>query len=127
MIRLSQAVRTQPLDSRLAHEAPGRAMPTGPDRQRTLRINLDISAQLMRRRRSKNTITPENVIDILNDAEVRFLLAGAHAMSAWANEPRNTLDVDVLVASRHVKVATRALTEAFPRLITYWRALLACV
>ncbi len=70
----------------------------------------------MRRSRSKKTITPEHVIDILNDADVRFLLAGAHAISAWANEPRNTLDVDVLVASRHVKAATRALTEAFPRL-----------
>lgn len=100
----------------LAHEAPLRAIPSGAGRQRTLRINLGVSSFLMRNHKSKNAVTPENVIDVLNDARVRFLLAGAHSISAWANEPRYTQDVDVLVAARHIKVATRALSQAFPRL-----------
>ena len=64
----------------------------------------------------KNFITPEAVVDVLNAAGVRFMLAGAHAISGWTNEPRATDDVDVLVATRHVRAAVRALQKAYPRL-----------
>jgi hypothetical protein len=64
----------------------------------------------------KHFISPEAVIDVLNAAGVRFMLAGAHAIGGWTNEPRTTQDVDVLVATRHVRTAIRAIQAAYPRL-----------
>src|SRR5262249_8671239 len=64
----------------------------------------------------KNFITPEEVIDVLTAAGVRFLLAGAHAVGGWANESRVTQDIDVLVASRQGRAAVRALRAGLPHL-----------
>jgi hypothetical protein len=76
---------------------------------------LTISTALSRRY-VRNFITPEAVIDVLTAAGVRFLLAGAHGIGGWMNEPRTTQDVDVLVATRHLRAAVKALRAAFPRL-----------
>jgi hypothetical protein len=61
-------------------------------------------------------ISPEAVIDLLNAAGIRFMLAGAHATSGWMNESRYTEDVDVLVASRQVRATIRTIQRAFPHL-----------
>jgi hypothetical protein len=52
----------------------------------------------------------------LNKAGISFVLAGAYGLSGWLKKPRATQDVDVIVAAKHIKKATRVLLEAFPRL-----------
>ncbi|MGH7171552.1 MAG: hypothetical protein ACRELF_02370 [Gemmataceae bacterium] len=63
-----------------------------------------------------NLIIPLEVIRVLNEAKVRFMLLGAHGVGGWTREPRATKDVDVLVAARGHKKAVRALLTAFPHL-----------
>src|SRR3954454_4563925 len=63
-----------------------------------------------------NAITPRDVIAVLNEAGVRFMLAGLHGIAGWLREPRATQDVEVIVAARGLKKAVRALTTAFPHL-----------
>jgi len=63
-----------------------------------------------------NLITPQEVIRVLNEAKVRFMLLGAHGVGGWTREPRATKDVDVLVAARSHNKAVRALLTAFPHL-----------
>jgi hypothetical protein len=75
--------------------------------------NLAISTALSRHY-VKHFIAPEAVIDVLNAAGVRFMLAGAHAIGGWMNEARTTQDVDVLVSARHVRKAMRAIRAAYP-------------
>src|SRR5260370_2985399 len=59
---------------------------------------------------------PLDIIRILNDAGVRFVLIGTHALGGWMNKPRTTHDVDVLVGARGHKKAVSALLKAFPAL-----------
>jgi hypothetical protein len=59
---------------------------------------------------------PLDIIHILNDTGVRFMLIGTHALGGWMNKPRTTHDVDVLVAARGHKKAVNALLAAFPDL-----------
>ncbi len=63
-----------------------------------------------------DTITPLQVIRILNRAKVRFVLMGAYAIVGWTKKPRATEDVDILVAARGVRKAVRELQAAFPQL-----------
>jgi hypothetical protein len=60
--------------------------------------------------------TPQAVIRILNGENVRFMLVGAYAVAGWTRAPRATKDVDVLVATRGIRKAVRALLAAFPHL-----------
>jgi hypothetical protein len=64
----------------------------------------------------KNMIRPQEVIRILNEAKVRFMLAGAHGIAGWLDEPRATQDVDVVVGYRQHQKATRALLAVYPHL-----------
>src|SRR5213079_2333747 len=57
----------------------------------------------------KNMIPPLEVISVLNEAKVRFMLVGAHGIAGWLPEPRATNDVDILVGYRQHQKATRAL------------------
>src|SRR2546423_1657250 len=59
-------------------------------------------------------IGPTDVIKVLQKANVKHVLVGAHAISAWAGDPRATIDVDI-VASRPAQ-ARKALEAAFPDL-----------
>lgn len=62
-------------------------------------------------------IKPKDVIDVLNNAGVRFVLMGAHAIAGWLRgEARSTMDVDVLVRKQHHKKAVQAVRDAFPHL-----------
>jgi hypothetical protein len=58
----------------------------------------------------------QDVIRVLNEAEVQFVLVGAHGLAGWLRKPRATHDVDVVVSEKHLKKATRALMAAFPNL-----------
>jgi hypothetical protein len=44
------------------------------------------------------TILPSMLIKILTESHIPHVLIGAHALSAWACDPRATIDVDVVVA-----------------------------
>src|SRR5258708_533880 len=59
-------------------------------------------------------VPPLEVIRVLNAANVRFMLLGAHGIGGWTRNPRATQDVDVLVAARGHKKAVAALRAAFP-------------
>lgn len=95
-----------------SHETPIQVIEPGQWREIHLR-SLTTSVALSRYY-VKGFISPEAVIDVLNAANVRFLLVGAHMIGGWSNRPRTTEDVDVLVAERHVTSAVRALHGAFP-------------
>lgn len=45
-------------------------------------------------------IQPEQVIAILNQAKVRFVLMGTFAINGYRTEARTTQDVDVLVPAK---------------------------
>jgi hypothetical protein len=64
----------------------------------------------------KNFIPPLDVIRVLNEANVRFMLVGAHGIGGWIGESRATEDVDVVVGYRQHQKATRALLAAYPQL-----------
>jgi hypothetical protein len=98
----------------LAHEVPVAVIAPGTETKIHL-LNLAISTALSRHY-VRFFISPNAVIDVLNAASVRFMLAGAHAIGGWMNEARTTQDVDVLVATRHVRAAIQAIQSAFPRL-----------
>jgi hypothetical protein len=61
-------------------------------------------------------ITPEEVIDALNQAEVSFVVMGTHGAGAWRSEPRATQDVDVLVVRKDHNKAVRVLSSKYPNL-----------
>ena len=65
-----------------------------------------------------NTIAPLDVITILNKQKISFILVGAYGLAGWTKAPRATEDVDLVVAARHHKKATKALLAAFPHLQT---------
>src|SRR5215211_7610713 len=60
---------------------------------------------------------PKKVIRVLNDAGVRFVVMGTHAMTGYRSEPRATQDVDVLVRKRDHKKAVAALKASYPGLL----------
>jgi hypothetical protein len=65
----------------------------------------------------QNAIPPLEVITVLNNAGVRFTLAGAYGIGGWVKKTRATEDVDVIVAARSHKQAVTALLAAFPHLL----------
>jgi len=58
-------------------------------------------------------ITPLEVITVLNEAKISFVLIGMYGLVGWMKEPRATQDVDLVVAARHLKKAVGLLTKAF--------------
>jgi Nucleotidyl transferase AbiEii toxin, Type IV TA system len=101
-------------DPALAHEVP--VAPIAPGTETAVHLQCLAISTALSRHYVKRFITPEKVIDVLNAAGVRFMLAGAHGIGGWMNEARTTQDVDVLVATRHLRPAVQALRTAFPRL-----------
>jgi Nucleotidyl transferase AbiEii toxin, Type IV TA system len=61
-------------------------------------------------------ITPLDVIRVLNGAGINFVLVGAYGLAGWMKKPRATEDVDVIVAARQHKKATKALSAKFGHL-----------
>lgn len=82
------------------------------DHALALAEDIDLSERLSRMQGQE--IGPSDVIPVLQKAGLKHVLVGAHAISAWAGDPRATLDVDV-VASRPAQ-ARNVLAAAFPDL-----------
>jgi len=61
-------------------------------------------------------ITPQEIIAVLNDAGIGFVLMGTHGVGGWMAEARATDDVDFLVQKRDHRKAVRAVRRAFPKL-----------
>jgi hypothetical protein len=101
-------------DPDLAHEVPIAVI--APGMETAIHLQCLANSTALSRHNVANYIGPEAVIDVLNAAGVRFMLAGAHAIGGWMNEARTTEDVDVLVLARHVRLAVRTIQNAFPYL-----------
>jgi len=61
-------------------------------------------------------MVPQDVVPVLQRANVDYVLLGLYGIIGWMKEPRVTEDVDVLVAKRHLKRALDAVSAAFPDL-----------
>lgn len=61
-------------------------------------------------------VAPADIIPVLNEAGVRFILVGNYGIGGWRSEPRATQDVDFLVRTRDHRKAVRAIQNAFPLL-----------
>src|SRR5262245_65306625 len=59
-------------------------------------------------------IDAKEIIALLNQAKVKFVLMGTHAVSGYRDEPRATQDVDILVQKRHHRKAVAAVRTAYP-------------
>lgn len=59
---------------------------------------------------------PERVVQGLNAAGLRSILAGTHATNAWTGRVRATMEVEIVVDARHHKKAVCAVKLAFPHL-----------
>lgn len=82
-----------------------------------LRISSEITRTLRRMYRPEvSMISPSDVIPVLDEAEVRFILMGNYGLTGWRDEPRATQDVDILVRKRDHQKAVRAIHTAFPLL-----------
>jgi len=101
-------------DPDLAHEVPAAVI--APGTETAVHLQCLRRSTAMSRHHVADYIAPEAVIDLLNAAGIRFMLAGAHATSGWMNESRYTEDVDVLVMTRHVRLAIRTIQQAYPHL-----------
>jgi Nucleotidyl transferase AbiEii toxin, Type IV TA system len=61
-------------------------------------------------------IPPQEVIQVLNETKISFVLVGAYGLAGWTKEARATEDVDVVVAAKQVKKAAKVLCEVFSHL-----------
>jgi len=59
---------------------------------------------------------PQEIVPVLQRANVDYVLLGLYGIMGWMKEPRVTEDVDVLVAKRHLKRSLEAVHKAFPSL-----------
>lgn len=59
---------------------------------------------------------PRKVIEVLNKAEVSFVLVGTHGLVGYRSESRATHDVDVVATKKDFGKARAALEHAFPKL-----------
>lgn len=62
-------------------------------------------------------VEPNELIGVLNDAGIKFVLMGQHGISGWLSSPRATRDVDVVVQKRHFAKAVKAIGAAWPELL----------
>jgi hypothetical protein len=88
----------------------------------TFIINRDTHARqialtsLLSGQQCMNALPVADVLKVLNDRTITFILIGAHGLAGWRDEARATEEVDVLVMTRHHKKAVAAFTEAYPEL-----------
>jgi hypothetical protein len=90
---------------------PGRPAVPRDRHAESLRTSTALSAYYV-----EHLVTPLQVITVLNREKISFVLVGAHAVGGWTGKPRATQDVDLVVAERQIKKATRALLAQFPNL-----------
>src|SRR5437764_12216427 len=78
------------------------------------RLAEDIGLSERLSRMQGQEIGPTDVVKVLRKAKVRHVIVGAHAISAWAGDPRATIDVGLVAANPGQ--ARKALEAAFPEL-----------
>ncbi|MBI3409284.1 MAG: hypothetical protein HY040_13135 [Planctomycetes bacterium] len=82
-----------------------------------LRDSIRLTQTFYRMYRSgQRMITPEEIIAVLNDAGVKFVLMGTYGVGGWRSEPRATDDVDFLIQKSSHTRAIEAIQKAFPTL-----------
>jgi hypothetical protein len=82
-----------------------------------LEISSRLTAYFRRKHRPMATqVTPERVIEVLNEAGVKPVLMGTHGLGGWRSQVRATEDVDVLVRKKDIRKAVRALQSEYPEL-----------
>jgi hypothetical protein len=82
-----------------------------------LEISSRLTAYFRRKHRPMAThVTPERVIEVLNEVGIKPVLMGAHGLGGWRSQSRSTEDVDVLVRKKDIRKAVRALQAAYPML-----------
>lgn len=59
---------------------------------------------------------PENILPVLDNASIRYIVMGTHGVGAWRKGARATQDVDFLIVSRDHAKAVDAVHKAFPEL-----------
>jgi hypothetical protein len=83
----------------------------------SLRISTEITRTLRKMYWPEvSMVAPADIIPVLNEAGVRFILMGNYGIGGWRSEPRATEDVDILVRTRDHRKAVRVLQDAFPLL-----------
>ena len=78
-----------------------------------LRRSAEIARFQMETQMEKRFLSPLDVIRVLNREKISFVLVGAYGVVGYMSQARATEDVDVVVALKHVKKATRLLLEEF--------------
>jgi hypothetical protein len=69
-------------------------------------------------RKAAMDITPQDVIDVLNEAGVKsWVLMGLHGYLGYMPEPRATQDVDVMVRHSERERAKKAIAKRWPNLV----------
>lgn len=81
---------------------------------------LRISSQITRTLRDMywpemSAIVPPDVLAMLNEACVPFILMGTYGMAGWRHEPRASDDIDLLVRTRDRRKAVQAIQTSLPR------------
>jgi hypothetical protein len=66
-------------------------------------------------RMQNRPIGPDAVARVLANAQVKYVIVGAHATNGYTGRPRATIDVDAIV--QFPKKAARAIAAAFPSLV----------
>jgi hypothetical protein len=82
-----------------------------------LRRSSQIARNLLQMYRPESSmISPEDVISVLSEAGVRFILMGNYGITGWRLERRASEDVDVLVRTRDHRKAVDVIRKSFPDL-----------
>src|SRR5438067_91758 len=81
--------------------------------EQRMRRSAEIARFQMELQLGKRFLSPLDVIRVLNREKISFVLVGAYGLSGWMTQARATEDVDLVVALKHVKKATRALLKEF--------------
>jgi hypothetical protein len=84
--------------------------------ERRMRRSAEIARFQMEVQMEKRFLSPLDVIRVLNREKISFVLVGAYGLAGWMPQARATEDVDLVVAQKHVKKATRLLVDEFPYL-----------
>jgi hypothetical protein len=82
--------------------------------EQTMRRSAEIARFQMECQMEKRFLSPVDVIRVLNREKISFVLVGAYGAIGYMTQARATEDIDVVVALKQVKKATRLLLEEFP-------------
>jgi hypothetical protein len=60
-------------------------------------------AALLSRYQVTMAIPPLDVIQVLREQQIRFVLIGDYALAAWTKKPRATETIEIVVAANHLQ------------------------